>query len=284
MLKCKSINLACTIAFVVGGVGCAWAGQIPVTDKVKESGKLTIASGLDYAPMQFVDAQGRPAGMNIEMAQAVAKELGVELDIVTIPFRAQIPALVSGRADIGWAGYTILPERLKQVDFVGYEKTGTVVVTLPANKAEFAKESDVCGKKVAVASGNAAAGVATQLSKQCATDGHSPLDIQIFPDQKDTIQALLTGRVEARLDDATSAGYYEATTKGKNVVVSDPIDPAPLGLAIRKGDSATGEMLAAALNELIANGTYATILEKYGMGAASVPKSVVYTDMSQLKN
>ncbi len=63
-----------------------------------------------------MDPQGQPAGMNIEMAQAVAKKLGTKLDIVTIPFKAQIPALVSERADIGWAGYTILPERLKQVE------------------------------------------------------------------------------------------------------------------------------------------------------------------------
>ena len=273
----------CAAAIVLGAVGCAWAQGIPVTDKVKASGKLTIGSGLDYAPMQFVDPQGQPAGMNIEMAQAVARKLGTKLDIVTIPFKAQIPALVSERADIGWAGYTILPERLKQVDFVGFLKTGTVVAVLPENKDAFAGKLSICGKRVAVANGNAGDAVADQLSKGCKAAGLAPLTKQIFPDQKDTIQAVLTGRVDARLDDATAAGYYEATTKGKNVVVGEPMDPAPLGLAIRKGDGATGQMLAAALNALIADGTYKAILDKYGMGAAAATKSMVYTDMAQVK-
>lgn len=280
----SATNLICASTLALGVICSAWAEGLPVTDKIKKSGTLTIASGLDYPPMQFIDAEGRPAGMNIELAQAVAKRLGVKLDIVTIPFKAQIPALVSERADIGWAGYTILPDRLKQVDFVGFLKAGTVIAALPDNKAALSQKLGLCGKKVAVANGNAADGVADQLSKECVGAGRPAIDKQIFPDQKDTIQAVLTGRVDARLDDATAAGYYQATTKGKNVVVGESLSPAPLGLAIRKGDAATGQMLAAALNALIADGTYKAILEKYGMGVASASKSVVYTDISQLKN
>jgi polar amino acid transport system substrate-binding protein len=265
------------------GTSGVWAGNIPLSPQVKQAGKLTIASGLDYAPMQYVDAQGHPAGMNVELAQAVAKVLGTKLDIVTIPFKSQIPALVSGRVDIGWAGYTVLPERLKQVDFVGFMKAGTVVVVLPENKGKFSKKNDICGKTVAVASGNAADGVADQLNKDCVAAGLSAVKKEIFPDQKDTIQAVLTGRVDARLDDATAAGYYEATTKGKNVIVGEAMDPAPLGLAVRKGDSATAQMLAAAFDVLIADGTYKTVLKKYGMNTAAVTKAVVYTDASQLK-
>lgn len=283
MLK-SSLYLACTVSLALGTLSASWADNLPVTDKVKKSGTLVIASGLDYAPMQFVDAEGHPAGMNIEMAQAVAKKLGVKLEIVTIPFKAQIPALVSERADIGWAGYSILPERLKQVDFVGFMKAGVVIAVLPEKKATFAKKLDICGKRVAVANGNAADGVADRLSKDCVAAGLAPLSKQIFPDQKDTIQALLTGRVDARLDDATVAGYYQITTKGKNVVVGDALDSTPLGLAIRKGDDATGQMLAAALNALIADGTYKRITDKYGMGLASVPKSIIYTTMSQVNN
>lgn len=283
MLK-STVYLLCTILLGVSGLRSSWADALSVSEKVKKSGTLIIASGLDYPPMQFVDAQGHPAGMNIEMAQAVAKKLGVKLDIVTIPFKAQIPALISERADIGWAGYTIFPERLKQVDFVSFSTTGVVIAVLPENKAAFAKKFDICGKKVAVPNGNAADGVADQLSRDCVAAGLSPVNKQIFPDQKDTIQAVLTGRVDARLDDATAAGYYQASTKGKNVIVGEPMSPSTLGLAIRKGDRATGQMLAGAINALIADGTYMHILDKYGMRLASIPKSVIYTAESQIKN
>lgn len=69
----STLYMACMMAVALGGLRSSWADGLPVSEQVRKSGTLTIASGLDYPPMQFVDAQGHPAGMNIEMAQAVAK-------------------------------------------------------------------------------------------------------------------------------------------------------------------------------------------------------------------
>lgn len=282
MLKHGHLQTTWIVATLLA-FGCTPASaRIPISPQVKQTGKLAVANGLAYAPMEYVDAKGKPAGMNIELAQAVAKVLGAKLKIVKIPFSSSIPALVSGRVDIGWAGYTILPSRLKEVDFVRFLKAGTVIAVLPQNKAEFSKKNSLCGKRVAVVTGNAAVGVAKQLTKKCEAAGLPKLKEEIFPDLQNTIQAVLTGRADARLDDATSAGYFQAKTNGKNVVVGKPFDPAPLGVAVRKGDSATEKMLVAAFDTIIKNGTYAEILKRYGMQSAAVSSAKIFTKLSQL--
>ena len=122
------------------------------------------------------------------------------------------------------------------------------------------------------------------LSEDCEAAGKAPIEKAIYPEQKDAIQAVMAGRVEARLDDSTSAGYYQITSEGKQVVVGEPVHPAPLGVAVRKGDTATAEMMQAVFNEMIANGTYEKILSGYSLTASGLPESTIYTDAAQLQN
>ena len=108
------------------------------------------------------------------------------------------------------------------------------------------------------------------------------VDKQIYPEQKDAIQAIMAGRVEARLEDSTSAGYYQKTSGGKQVVVGEPMFPLPLGVAVRKGDTATAEMMQAVFNTMIADGSYEQVLTGYQLNASGLSKSTIYTDASQL--
>lgn len=260
----------------------ALAQDVSVTPDVREAGKLTIASSLAYAPFEFTDEKGAPAGLNIELAHEVAKALGVELDIVPIPFAATIPAIAAKRVKVGWATFSVLPERIAQVDFVAFMQTGVVVSTLPENKEKFAKKTDLCGKTIAVGNGSSSDFSADKLSQECTDAGLPALNKMIFPEQKDAIQAVITGRAEARLDDDTAAGYYEVTTNGRLVVAGDSFYPAPLAIAVPKGDAATAEMIASAFSKIMADGSYQAILHKYGMDNAKLPEPVIYTDASQI--
>ena len=264
-------------------VSHALADEIPIIPEVKDSGKLTIASSLGYAPFEYVDEQGKPVGLDIELASAVADLLHAKLDIVTIPFASQIPGLAAGRIKVAWATFSVTEERIKQVDFVTFLQAGTVIATLPENKGKFASQNGICGKAVAVQTGTSADFAADKLSAICEAANLPAIKKSIYPDQKDTIQAVLSGRAEARLDDSTSAGYYEVTSNGKLVVVGESYYPTPLGVAVAKGDKATAAMLEAALQKLISDGTYEAILKKYNMTNSALPKPVVYTDASQIK-
>ncbi|KIC15697.1 ABC transporter substrate-binding protein [Leisingera sp. ANG-DT] len=280
----KTLTKSAAAVALASTASVTFADGIPVTDDVADSGKLTIASGLSYAPFNMVDENGNPAGLDIETAQAAADILGVELDILVIPFSNQIPSLAADRIKVAWATFTVTEERLGQVDFVAFMQTGSVVVTTPDLAASFEGDMAYCGRNIGVQTGSAGDFQADQLSESCVEAGKEAIEKSIYPEQKDVIQALLSGRVEARLDDATSAGYYQKTSGGKQVVVGAPMLPAPLGVAIRKGDTATADMLLATFNEMMANGSYQSVLEGYSMTAASLDKPILYTDASQLAN
>ncbi|KAF7962073.1 ABC transporter substrate-binding protein [Cupriavidus sp. UYMU48A] len=266
--------------------GCAAlhanAQDIVATPEVKASGKLTIASSLGYAPFEYVDSNGTPAGLDIELAEAAAKLMGVKLDIVTIPFASQIPSLASRRVKVGWATFSVTKERLSQVDFVTFLSAGTVASTLPENASKFAKKTDLCGKNIAVQTGTSADFAADKLSTECKTAGLPALKKQIYPGQQDTIQSVITKRTDAMLDDSTSSSYYEVTSKGRLKVVPGAYYPTPLGLAVAKGDHSTATMMSSAFQKLMNDGTYASILAKYNMTSSAVTKPEIYTNASQL--
>lgn len=263
-------------------LSAAHADDLQVISDVKESGMFTIANSLSYAPFEYIDADGQPAGFDVELATAAAAAMGAKLDIQTIPFANQIPALVAGRNKVAWATFTVTEERLEQVDFVSFLQTGVVIVTMPEMAETFAVENAACGRKIAVQTGSSADFVADKLAEQCTAAGLAVPEKEIYPDQKDTIQALMAGRVDARLDDDTAAGYFQKTSDGKQVVVGKSMFPAPLGVAVRKGDTATAEMMKAVLGRLIADGTYAKLIENYGLAVSGVAAPVIYTDPAQL--
>ena len=282
MLKFLTIPVAATALAAIATV--ATAGDIPVINTVKESGNFTIANSLSYAPFEFTDENGKAAGVDIELATAAAELLGAELKIEVVPFASQIPGLAADRFKVAWSTFTVTAERLEQVDFVSFLQTGVVIVTTPDAAASFEGEHAACGRKIAVLTGSSGDFVADKLTEACEAADKPAIDKQIYPEQKDAIQAIMAGRSEARLEDSTSAGYYQQTSGGKQVVVGQPMFPLPLGVAVRKGDTAAAEMMQAVFNEMIANGSYDQILSGYSLNASGLSESTIYTDASQLPN
>ena len=98
-----------------------------------------------------------------------------------------------------------------------------------------------------------------------------------------SIQAVLNGRVDGRLDDSTASGYFEKTSGGKLVVIPNLYDPTPGGIAIPKGDSQAAEMMRSVLQAMISDGSYKAIFEKYGMGTSTVDEAYIVTKMDELR-
>ncbi|MBB4236240.1 ABC transporter substrate-binding protein [Rhizobium esperanzae] len=272
-------------ALVLGGIAAAnaaWAADLPKSDDVTSTGKLTILSTMDYAPFEFLDKSGKPDGLDIELAQAAAEALGAKLDIVTTPFPSIFPSITAGRGKIAWSTFTATPERLKIVNFVTFLKSGIVLVT-PADKASrFKSKDDLCGAKVAVHNGSSGDFAADKLSTDCKAAGKPEIEKSLYPQQQNIIQAVLSGRVDGYFDDTTAALYYVGTTKGAMVVAPGEYFPLPLGIAIPKDDPKTAEMLQKVLQHLMDNGTYAKVLAKYEMGPAAVQQADVISSADQL--
>lgn len=265
-------------------VGSANAAELTKSPEVSETGKLSIANTLEYAPFEFIDEAGKQVGINIELAEEAAKLLGAELEVVRMPFPSMIPGLAAGRFKIAWETFAATEERLKSVDFVMFIKSGIVASTTPDKAASFQGENNLCGKRIGVIAGAVSDMIADRLNEECKTKGLPELTKQNFPEGKDIIQAVLSDRLDARLDDATASGYFEVTSGGKLVVVPGLYDVAPLGVAVPKGDAATAEMLRGAIQAMIENGTYKTIMAKYGMTSAMIEESYIVDAVDKIRN
>jgi polar amino acid transport system substrate-binding protein len=265
------------------GVQAGIAQEIPKSPEVAETGKLSIANTVDYAPFEYLDESGKPTGIIIELAGAVAGLVDAELDVQRTPFPSMIPGLAAGRFKIAWETFSANPDRLKQVDFVMFLKAGIAASTTPDKTASFTGDKPLCGKRVGVSAGSASDFLVDTLTAECAAAGLPAIDKSVFNTSQDIVQAVLSDRIDARIDDATASSYFETTSKGQLVVLPQLYDVAPLGLAIAKGDTATAEMMTAALAALFGNGTYQSILDKYGMGMYAIKAPYVVDDMEDLR-
>lgn len=261
----------------------AGAAEIPKSPEVAQTGVLTIANTLDYAPFEYLDADGKQAGIIVELAGEVAKRLGAKLDIQRTPFPSMIPGLAAGRFKIAWETFSANPDRLKQVDFIMFLKAGLAASAAPDQAASFKGDKPLCGKKIGVSAGTASDFLVDKLSADCKAAGLPVIEKSVFNGSTDMVQAVLSGRIDARMDDATASSYFERTSGGKLVVLPQLYEVAPLGLAVAKGDKATEDMMLAALTQLFQDGGYQRVLDKYGMGKYAIRAPYLVDAMDKLR-
>lgn len=278
----KAITPITAVLLALAGT-TATAQDIPLSPEVAESGVLTIANTLDYAPFEYLDENGEPTGIIVELAQATAATMGVELELQRTPFPSIIPGLAANRFSIAWETFSATPERLEQVDFVMFLKAGVAASTLPENVENFAGDYPLCGKSVGVAPGSLADFLTEKLDAECAENGLEPVNKSVFNNSTDIVQAVLSGRIDARLDDATASTFFELET-GKLVVLPTLYEVSPLGMAIVKDDAETAEMMRAALAAMFENGTYQAVLDKYGMGPYAIEEPYFVGTMDDLRD
>jgi len=278
----RMTSLALVISASAWG-GVSRAAEVPKSAEVKQSGTLAVANTLDYAPFEYLDADGKQTGIIIELAGEVAKLVDAKLDVQRTPFPSMIPGLAAGRFKIAWETFSATPERLKQVDFVMFLKAGLAVSTSPDKKASFSGDTPLCGKRIGVSAGSASDFLVDKLSKECTDKGQAAIQKSVFNSSTDIVQAVLSDRVDARMDDATASSYFEVTSKGQLVVLPTLYEVAPLGMAIAKDDKETAGMMVGALAELFKSGTYKAILEKYGMGAYAIKEPYFVGAMDALR-
>ncbi|WP_215817389.1 ABC transporter substrate-binding protein [Pimelobacter sp. 30-1] len=232
---------------------------------IKGAGKLTVAAALDYPPFDYVE-DGKNKGFDIDLINTLAATLGLKVDLIRVPFDGQIAGLTANRFDVAMATFTVTPEREKEVDFVKFLTTGSVISVLGGTDLEksISTTEDLCGHSVAVIAGSSSQALIPGLQKACETAGKPEIDEQAFQNQSSTVMAVINGRVDAKIDDATTSSYVSEQAGGKVVDVGEVFAPAPAGLAVGKDDPELKVALEAALQTLRDNGTYAELLDKWG--------------------
>lgn len=208
-MKLKKILLA-TVAIMAGVSLAACSGSSSKKastsnlEKIKEKGTLVVATSPDYAPFEFqtlVDGKNKVVGADILLAEKLAKELGVKLEISSMNFDNVLNAVQSGKADIAIAGLSYTTERAKVFDFT--EKYYQVTDMLLVKKSDVDKYKDVDalkGKKLAVQKGT----TQETYAKENLKDAHV-VSLTIVGE---AINELNNGQVDAiMLDSSVAEGY-----------------------------------------------------------------------------
>jgi polar amino acid transport system substrate-binding protein len=214
-----------------------------------------------YPPMESI-VSGKAVGADIDIANAVAQNLGSKAQIKTTGFDVIIPALLHKKCDAIISSMTITAERAKQVHFVPYITVGAFLMVKKGNPSNISDLASLSGKSAAVeASTTELAGLQAE-NKTLQQQGKPQITIKIYPADTAAAQAILSGHVDAYFADATPVLYYIRTTNGQFETAGSQVETAPEGIATRKGD-ALGAKIQSAVNKLYASGKMATILARW---------------------
>ena len=217
-----------------------------------EAGKLTMATNAAFPPYEMTTDAGEFEGIDIETAQAIADKLGLELQIDDMDFDAALLSVQQGKADIVMAGVTVTDERKAVMDFSDSYATGIQSIIVPEG-SDIASPDDLAGKKIGTQRG-------TTGYIYC-TDNFGEDAVVAYDSGLTAVQALNNGQVDAVVIDNAPAKEYVAANPGLKVLeTSYAEEDYAIGMA--KGSSLE-DVVNAALEELKADGTLQSIVDKY---------------------
>lgn len=254
------------------------AAKVP--EKIRKRGTLEIVdSSGSAAPLTFYATDNKTViGVETDIAFLVADVLGLEPHINTVSWENIFVGLDSAKYDVGFSNITVTEERKEKYDFATYREDNLGFEAKKGSGLKVAGPEDVAGRKVAVSSGTNQEKLLVEWSKENEKAGRKPVDIAYYQNDSDTYLALQSGRIDLYLGPNPTAAYHAATT-GKTEVVGTYSGAGStlqgLIAATTKKDSGLAEPLAAALDEVIENGTYAEVLERWGLSDEAVPTSEI---------
>ena len=218
-----------------------------------EAGKLTMATNAAFPPYEMTTDAGDFEGIDIETAQAIADKLGLELQIDDMDFDAALLSVQQGKADIVMAGVTVTDERKNVMDFSDSYATGIQSIIVPEG-SDIASPDDLAGKKIGTQRG-------TTGYIYCSDDFGDDA-VVAYDDGLTAVQALNNGQVDAVVIDNAPAQEFVAANPGL-VILDTSYAEEDYAIGMAKGNTALEDAVNAALEELKADGTLQSIVDKY---------------------
>ena len=248
----KIISAILTVAALCASVtGCGSSGA--------DDNVLVMATNANFPPYEYHEGD-KIVGIDAEIAEKIAEELGMEFRIEDMAFDSILPAVQSGKADFGMAGMTVTEDRLKSVNFSTSYATGIQVVIV--------KE----GSAITSVDDLFAEGANNKIGVQINTTGdiYSTDDIEAkglgvierYNNGADAIQALVTGKIDCVIIDNEPAKSFVAANEGLTILASE-YTVEDYAICFNKNNTELLEKVNTALEKLIADGTVKAIIEKY---------------------
>lgn len=236
-------------------------------------GRLTYCTNLRPGRMGFLDENGEPAGVNIELAEAIAGRLGLEAEIRETPFEELIDAVSTRKCDMSISSQHITQTRLERIDMLPYLQGIQHVVVRKGNPAGIVRLTDLCGKVLAVQTGSTHVDLVlgqgdhsgAGIDRDCAAAGKPKVDLRQFADDGEAAESLASGTADAYI-----GSDFVAADRPTEFELSTALPPIRNGIGLPKDHPALRAAVDGALQAMIGDGTYQEILERFDVGGLSI--------------
>lgn len=231
----------------------------------------------NYPPLEYKDpASGKLVGFDIDLGEALAARLGATIKWEETSFDQMMSSLTTGRVDIILSGMTDLAARRDALRFIDYLKTGPQFYVLSARAAEFANAEALCGKKVGASRRTSfPVEIGKWSDERCVKAGKPAITVIGTDGSADARTHLRQGRIDAAVQGGETLNYIFGQEPNTYALVGKPFVFQYVGLATGRKDEALSSELAGAMSQLIADGSYAKIANKWGLADYVVPKLII---------
>jgi polar amino acid transport system substrate-binding protein len=263
-------RIAVVVAIVFALAVAAGAQELP--DRIKKAGKLVVATKPNYPPITYKDpATNQNMGVDIDLGEAIAKELGVAIEWQDTEFAQIFSSLQTGRVDMALQGISDLPERREVADFVNYLRSGSQFYTNPANAATIKTPEDLCGKNVGASrSTNWPKRIEEWSAANCVAKGKPAIKVVGTEGSADARTQLKSGRLDAAVQGLETLPYFQKLEPNTYVLIGQPFTEDLMGIPFAKKETQLRDAIKAAIERLQAKGVYDQILAKYGLQATKL--------------
>ncbi|EGB16339.1 extracellular solute-binding protein family 3 [Pseudodesulfovibrio mercurii] len=264
---------------VLGLVGTAFAGESRdlLPDSIKESGKIIVGINGIFPPMEFKEpGTDTLVGIDVELVEAIAKELGVKIQYDDQQFDQLINSINTKRVDMVISGMSDSAVRRESLDFIDYFNSGTQCFTTKALAGEITDLEALDGKTLAV---SAATDYLTTMQKwnedNLVSKGKAGINIMAVDSAASARMQMLQGRAQASALSPEALGWANVQQKGAFVAVGPLLESNPYGIAFSKNNAQLRDAVYAALQKVFADGTYMAIMKKWGAESGALTQPLI---------
>lgn len=192
-------------------------------------GKLAIGSDLTYPPYNYFAEGNVPAGFDVEMMTEIARVMGVEPQFLDTRFENLILGVKGGQFDVIASTLYVKPDRAKQIDYIPYMKTGVSIAVAASSGQSFTKPEELCGHVVGSIKGAAWLAELAKLNETTCKD--APIDSREFPTSPEVTQAVLSGGIDAQMEDSAVLASAAKQLDGKlKITTTQNFYPVVVGM------------------------------------------------------
>ncbi|MBQ3081824.1 MAG: transporter substrate-binding domain-containing protein [Clostridia bacterium] len=226
----------------------------------KETETLVFGTNAEFPPFEFIAANGvigQYDGIDIAIADKIAKDNGMKAEISNMEFDSLLIALENGQVDAVIAGMTVKPDRAEKVDFsISYYKATQVMIVKEGST--IAKASDMADKRIAVIQGYTGESIVSDMGYKYTS----------FKKGTDAIMELVNDKADVVVIDSATAGKYVADNKGLKIVEdASAFANEEYAIAVKKGNKDLLDKINASLKKMLDDGTIAALGDKYAVAS-----------------